>query len=230
MEADLKGLKKSEPQSLCKRCGEYPAYFNTELCLDCTDIVNKEKLAEDKAEHPERYMHEFPQRFIGWKREKLLPHYQKLLDRTLDSKGLYLEGIQGSGKTCFITVWGREFVKRHRQDIWFVNSVRLMYEVKGTFDKESKIFNDYDVIMKYAKKPVLVIDDLGSEKTSEYVRQSFYALINHRYLDDLKTFITSFYSLEQLAARYDASIASRIAEMCENIDMGQKDLRLQGRG
>lgn len=229
MGTDLKTSKNSEQQTLCKKCGKYPPYFNGEFCLECIDIVRNEKEEADKIAHPEKYMHGFPKRFIEWQKEKLLPHYQKLLELNLNSKGMYLEGIQGSGKTCFITAFGKEFVKTFRQEIWFVNAVSLMYEVKGTFDKDSKIFNDYDIIMKYAKKPVLVIDDLGSEKASEYVRQSFYALINHRYLEDLKTFITSFYSLEQLATRYDASIASRIAEMCENVDMGQTDLRLQRR-
>jgi DNA replication protein DnaC len=221
--------KKSEQPTLCKRCSDYPRYLNSLYCLNCINLIEQEEEEENKKLHPEKYMHNFPKRFIEWDKERLLPHYQKLLDCNIESQGLYLEGIQGSGKTCFITVLGKEFVRKFKEDIWFVNAVSLMYEVKGTFDKESKFFNDYDVIMKYAKKPVLVIDDLGSEKASEYVRQSFYALINHRYLEDLKTFITSFYSLEHLASRYDASIASRIAEMCENVDMGNTDLRLQRR-
>lgn len=229
MGVDSVTLKKSEHPTLCKRCNDYPRYLNSLYCLNCINLIQQEEADEDKAAHPEKYMHNFPKRFIGWDKNQLLPHYQKLLDRNIESRGLYLEGIQGSGKTCFITVFGKEFVKRFRQEIWFVNAVSLMYEVKGTFDKESKFFNDYDVIMKYAKKPVLVIDDMGSEKASEYVRQSFYALVNHRYLEDLKTFFTSFYSLEQLASRHDASIASRIAEMCENVDMGNTDLRLQKR-
>lgn len=231
MAADSAVLKKSSLQ-ICKRCEKFPVYVtreSSEYCIECLPVVANEQKDAYMAAHPEESMHGFPKRFMDWEKDALLPHYQKLLDRNISSPGLYLEGIQGSGKTCFITVFGREYVKQFRQDIWFVNSVALMYEVKGTFDKDSKIFNDYDVIMRYAKKPVLVIDDIGSEKASEYVRQSFYALINHRYLENLKTFITSFYSLEQLAARYDASIASRIAEMCEVVDMGNTDLRLQRR-
>ena len=78
---------------------------------------------------------------------------------------------------------------------------------------------------------MLILDDLGAEKVTEYVRQSLYTLINKRYLDNLPTFFTSNLSLDEIAARLDDRISSRIFEMCgAPIDLGNEDLRLKRHG
>jgi len=212
---------------ICSKCGEYPAYINSELCIDCLGKERELELKTSQTDSPEKFMERwgFPKRFTEWERAMLLPHLQKLLDKCIVENGLYLTGTAGSGKTCFSAVLGKELI-RQGKEVWFKNTTDLLFEVKGTFDKDSKIFNDYEMICNWAAKPYLILDDIGSEKVSEYVRQSLYVLINKRYLDDLPTIITSNLTMQELSGRLDDRIASRLTEMCRTVDLGSKDLRV----
>jgi DNA replication protein DnaC len=206
---------------------EYQKKEITGLCPDCIDALRKEEKLKDTQENTGKYMklYGFPSRFIEWEKERLIPKLQKLLGRCLTEKGLFLTGTRGSGKTCFASVLGKELIRRG-DIVWFKNVTDLLFEIKGTFDKEGKIFNDYEMICRWAAKPILVLDDLGAEKVSEYVRQSLYALINKRYLDDLPTIVTSNLTLDEVAGRLDDRIASRLTEMCQVVTLGDKDLRV----
>ena len=224
---NIKTLKSSEQMKFCKKCGQYPAYFNSELCINCIEEEKQEEERKDIIENTEKYMLRlgFPRRFIVWEKDQLLPSIKKLIDICLKEKGLFITGTRGSGKTCFATVLGKELI-RQGKEVWFKNVTDLLFEIKGTFDKESKIFNDYEMICNWARKEIIILDDLGAEKVSEYVRQSLYVLINKRYLDDMPTIITSNLSLDDIAGRLDDRIASRLIEMCQVIDLGDKDLRV----
>ena len=57
-----------------------------------------------------------------------------------------------------------------------------------------------------------------------------YRLINYRYENMLRTFFASNLSLQELAERSGDRIASRIAEMCDIIEIGGEDKRLQKHG
>jgi len=201
--------------------------MNGELCLECIDLKQKEDAKQARIKNAEQYMTRwgFPKKFIGWEKGKLLPVLQKLLDKCITEKGLFLTGTLGAGKTCFASVLGKELI-RTEKDVWFKNVTDLLFEVKGTFDKENNIFNDYEIICQWAGKPHLILDDLGAEKVSEYVRQSLYVLINKRYLEDLPTIVTSNLTLDEIANRLDDRIASRLTEMCRVVHLGNKDLRV----
>ena len=222
----IKTSQFSEPK-ICSRCGQYPAYMGKELCMDCLTAERAAAEKKERANNTEAYMLRwgFPKRFTGWSKDMLIPSLKKLLEKCLLEKGLFITGTRGSGKTCFSTVIGKELI-RQEKEVWFKNVTDLLFEVKGTFDKDSKIFNDYQMICNWAAKPCLILDDIGAEKVSEYVRQSLYVLINKRYLDDLPTIITSNLTLEELAGRLDDRVASRLTEMCRVIDLGNKDLRV----
>jgi DNA replication protein DnaC len=72
----------------------------------------------------------------------------------------------------------------------------------------------------------LILDDLGTEKVSDWVLQSMYQIINARYVQMRQTVITSNHSLEELRSRIGDRIPSRIAEMCEVFELRGKDRRV----
>ena len=197
----------------------------------CYDEYQTERRVKYYSENAEKILfeHNFPNRFLMWDKETLNPKMKKVLD-DLDPAGFFLCGKTGSGKTCLSVVFAKELTKTQK-NIYFQNVPELLFEIKGTFDQENKVFNDYGLICKWAEKPYLILDDLGAEKVTEYVRQSLYTLINKRYLDNLPTFITSNLSLDEISARLDDRIASRIFEMCgQPINLGSEDLRLKRHG
>jgi len=72
----------------------------------------------------------------------------------------------------------------------------------------------------------LVLDDLGAEKATDWAKETIYSIINHRYEEMLPTIVTSNLSLGQLSSHLGERIASRLAEMCEVVELSGKDRRL----
>lgn len=77
-------------------------------------------------------------------------------------------------------------------------------------------------------KPVLIIDDLGAENTTEFAKATLFEIIDYRH-DNKKenqTIITSNVPLEKLTEIYSDRTTSRITGMCKVIaPRNQKDLR-----
>ena len=61
---------------------------------------------------------------------------------------------------------------------------------------------------------------------TDFVRQTTYALINEREMEMRPTFITSNFALQRLNEHIDERVASRIAGMCEVIELKGKDRRI----
>jgi len=81
-----------------------------------------------------------------------------------------------------------------------------------------------------AKVVLLVLDDLGAEKVSDFVLQTLYDLLDRRYGECLETIITSNLSLDQLTVHYGSHgdrLASRIAGMGPALVLKGKDRRWQ---
>ena len=87
-----------------------------------------------------------------------------------------------------------------------------------------------------------MLDDFGAERTTEWVAEQLFAIINHRYNEQLSTVITSNYDTDELICRMsiiDRSgnvidsmqgerVMSRICGMCKTVFIGGTDCRLKG--
>jgi DNA replication protein DnaC len=85
--------------------------------------------------------------------------------------------------------------------------------------------------MERATRPaLLVIDDLGTQKNSEWVHERLYVLINRRYLANKATILTTNHSdLTMLRESLGDRAASRLMEQCRLIGVGGEDLRARNR-
>ena len=79
---------------------------------------------------------------------------------------------------------------------------------------------------------VLVLDDLGAEKTSEWVEETLNLIVNSRYSEKRLTFFTSNYEdrpdpsdPDALLCRIGFRMRSRLHEMCEFLDLDGADYR-----
>lgn len=80
----------------------------------------------------------------------------------------------------------------------------------------------------YATAPVLLLDDLGATKNSEWTEETLYRLIDHRYTHCLPSIFTSNMPPGGMGERLGERIASRLAEMCRNVGLVGDDRRKAG--
>jgi len=173
-------------------------------------MENREKYwIEEKAE---KIIDSFPVRIKQFFYEKSLTR----LEHPVTS--YYGFGEARTGKTisvCWrILEWSRnQFINRLSTDFILTSSYHLLEEIRDTQNNpELKAL----IVKKYKKARLLVIDDLGAEKMTDWAFMCLYDIIDHRYSDLMTTFYTSNFSLQELSEKIgDNRITSRIAHDCK---------------
>lgn len=80
-------------------------------------------------------------------------------------------------------------------------------------------------ISRFMKASVLILDDLGSAKASEWTEEVDYRILNHRYEYVLPTLITTNVPPPQMEAVYGERLESRLREMCKLVVIKGTDRR-----
>jgi DNA replication protein DnaC len=78
---------------------------------------------------------------------------------------------------------------------------------------------------KIASAPLLLLDDIGAAKASEWTEETLYRLVNDRYEAMLPGLFTSNVPASELRAALGDRIASRLAEMCQRVVLRGSDRR-----
>lgn len=76
------------------------------------------------------------------------------------------------------------------------------------------------------KPKLLVLDDLGTQKVTEFVQERLFAIIDGRYQRGLPTIITTNLSLDQMTDQFGGRVVSRIAETSTVAPLPGEDLRM----
>lgn len=85
---------------------------------------------------------------------------------------------------------------------------------------------DTEEVFEGFLRGVLILDDLGAAKGSEWNEEINYRLINHRYEHNLPTLITSNVPPKDLASVLGERVASRLVEMADRVVIKGADRRL----
>jgi len=151
-------------------------------------------------------------------------------------KGLFLFGDYGVGKTYNVYALAKCLIMDD-VDVWVFNLPRLLNIIRTSFSKQEAynedtgsttyaFVKDMSGIEELIRKEILIIDDIGAEKPSDWVAEILYYLINSRYENMKTTIFTSNLSLDKLSDRIGDRIVSRIAEMCDVHEIKGVDRRL----
>jgi DNA replication protein DnaC len=138
-------------------------------------------------------------------------------------RGVYFCGDVGTGKTHLAVGVMNELIKRKRVPALFVTVPELLDNLRGTYNDPGRNIDEWMDAVKNAD--FLVLDDLGSEKPTEWVRERLFVVINHRYREQLPTLFTSNIGPKDLAAQLGERTASRIIAMCDWISLEGEDYR-----
>ena len=84
-----------------------------------------------------------------------------------------------------------------------------------------------DLLDRLTAVDLLHIDDVGAEKTSPWVLEQLYAIVNARYEDERSIVITTNLERDELAEQINERTVSRLEEMCEILPLWGADARRQ---
>lgn len=134
---------------------------------------------------------------------------------------LLLLGPTGVGKTYEAHAAIRELAVTGVVARWTVVTAADLYgklRVRHGVDSEAEF-------QKFQNATILLIDDLGASKVTEFTEDVNFRLINHRYENALPTLLTSNVVPKELSARLGDRVASRLVEMCERVVITGPDRR-----
>ena len=164
----------------------------------------------DNDDHQNQRITEIAKRYVA--------NFDEMKNR---GKGLLFYGPVGTGKTFAAACIANALIDSGRACL-VTNFARLVNTIQGMFDGKQ------EYIDRLNRFDVLVIDDLASERDTEYMTEIVYNIIDSRYRAGLPLIITTNLTSEELGKPAQISkqrIYSRVLEMCVPVEVKGDDRR-----
>lgn len=138
---------------------------------------------------------------------------------TAHAPSLLLSGGTGLGKTFLSAAIARSVADGG----WAV-----VYETAGQVfaDYEAEKFGGAASTAKYNRCDLLILDDLGTEMTTQFTLSALYSLVNGRLMAGRPTIISTNLTTNEIRQRYTPQIASRLLGAYELLLFAGNDIRL----
>jgi len=151
---------------------------------------------------------------------------------TIDGRGLLFTGAVGVGKTHLAVAILRELIARYQVHGLFYQFGALLRQIQDSYNPVSQS-SELTVLQPVFDAEVLVLDELGASKPTDWVRDTMMQIINNRYNEKRLTIFTTNYSDsrktekdgEILEDRIGVALRSRLYEMCKTVAIEGEDYR-----
>jgi DNA replication protein DnaC len=136
---------------------------------------------------------------------------------------LLLIGSIGCGKTHLAYAAGQKLIgMKFKVRFWMV--AELLDAIRSTYNEQTPMTDDLMEIMVYSPD-VLILDDLGAERQTDWVNEKLYQILDKRYAEGKPLMVTSNVDMKELQARIKSRFSdSGICRMvlCESPDFRPK--------
>ena len=135
----------------------------------------------------------------------------------------------GTGKTTLAAAIANYVLHELRAPVMFAKARDIMLEIRKTFSDRYE--TEAEILDKLSYVDLLVLDDVGVDRPSEWIKSTYWTLMDRRFDWELPVVITTNKPLEGkgelLADRIGEGAASRLLGLCRGniIDMTGPDLR-----
>ena len=200
---------------------------------DCwRENIGRQRL--DEAKIPRRYQHCTLASFTSY--NESLERAAEMADRfarafPVVNKGLFFEGEPGVGKTHLAAAVLTQAVRTTGAVGLFYDVRDLLKVIRGTYNASIRT-TELEVLRPVMCADLLVLDDIGAEKTSEWVEETMNLIVNTRYNERRATIFTSNFpdipddtEPNSLLFRIGHRMRSRLHEMCDFQIMDGGDYR-----
>ena len=240
-------------KTACEHCGgtgwqiiQEGAVPRAKRC-SCQQMVNSDKVFSS-AKIPIRYQScEFenylPLHASQSRAKKILTDYASdfpaLDDDFFHEPSLLFTGGAGRGKTHLAVAVLKSLLQKGVPCL-FVDFHELLSEIRNSYDPLAQT-SEFQILRPILNVEVLLLDDLGSQRMSEWVQDTVFNIINLRYSQKKVLIATTNLRMEPdkdsrfetLQDRLGYPVVSRLYEMCTTIEIAggdyRKDVRKAGR-
>jgi DNA replication protein DnaC len=209
------------------RCPDHPSE-SLVYCGPCSSEILASGNPEDRARWQARIRNaeaeeRFPLRFKSATADhpEVLEWLAKWSESDAECPSLLLAGTVGVGKTWQAYGALRAAVTGARPTTWIAVTSADLYaslRPRAGHDTEAEL-------ERYRATGLLLIDDLGAAKASEWVEETTYRVLNGRYEDMRPSIFTTNLPIPTLKGAIGDRIASRLAETCQRVVMEGGDRR-----
>ena len=215
--------KRIEPRCMCAcQTAEYEQQEQERKHREILDMVAKNRSIG--LPDPELRKHTF-ENDLGYNPKqmnmarKYVDNWEKFQET---ASGLLLWGNVGTGKS-FIAGCIANALLDKGVPVIMTNFARLLNKLTDMYSGDRNAYID-----SFKRYPLMIIDDLGIERNSEFAREQVFSVIDSRYRSQLPMIVTTNLSLKKLKNPEDmarARIYDRVLERCMPIRVNDQNIR-----
>lgn len=155
--------------------------------------------------------------------EAMKNYVNNFTDFKKEGKGLLLFGTVGTGKTYLAACIANSLIDKGYK-VLMTNFARLTNQIQGMFDGKQEFIDSFN---RYS---LLIIDDLGAERKSEFMQEMVFNIIDSRYRSGLPFIITTNLTMDEIKKPQEigySRIYDRILERCFPVEVSGISRRRQ---